>query len=205
MGEFRVSLDEINRIEDLRPGDIGFGPIGGHVGMLIRAAQGIADGGSPYQHVFVVVERATRAYDSVGSMADGWFGPEAVEAMPGGAIRVDISNRWTKQFCYVRPDYQYAEQAGLVAQSAIEQIGTPYSYLDYLALAAHHIGLPVPHLDKYITSSRHMICSQLADKVLTDNDWHPFSDKRLPQDVVPSAFYNELVRRSPRLTIAYPN
>lgn len=196
---------EINSLDDLRPGDIGFGPITGNVGMLIRAAQGIADGGSPYQHVFVIVEGPRKSYESPGFSLDEYSGPWAVEAMPGGAIKVDISNRWTRDYCYVRPNYENDTQGWSVAQSAIEQIGTPYSYLDYLALAAHHMGLPVPHLDKYITSTGHMICSQLVDKALTDNGWHPFNDNRLPQDVVPSAFYNELVRRLPRLIFAYPN
>jgi hypothetical protein len=188
--------DEIITIDDLRPGDIGFGPIGGRVGMGVRVALAIADGGAPFQHVFQITEASERDLPVVG--------PWAVEAMPRGAVHVDIRNRWTREYCYVRPDYELG-QGWQVAQSALALIGTPYSYADYLALAAHHLHLPVPHLDKYITTSKHMICSQLVDHCLSVNGWHPFNDGRLSQDVTPSALFNELDRRKPRLQFAYPN
>jgi uncharacterized protein YycO len=189
--------DEIFTLKDLRPGDIGFGPIGGGVGLGVRMALAIADGGAPFQHVYMITANNNPGTNSAFVMA--------VEAMPHGAREVAITGRWTRQYCYVRPDYQNDSQAWMVAQTARKLVGTPYSYADYLALAAHHLNIPVPHLDKYITSSKHMICSQLVDYCLTVNGWHVFDDGRLSQDVTPSALYNELTRRRPRLQFAYPN
>jgi hypothetical protein len=188
-----TSKAEINGIQDLQPGDIGFGPIHGNVGIAIRAALAIADGGAPYQHV----------YQITGRLDSGVV--KAVEAMPGGAREVVINGRWTKDYCYVRPNYDSVDQAKAVARTALDLIGTPYSYLDYLALFAHHAHLPVPHVDAYIKSSNHMICSQLVDYCLCKAGWHTFDDGRLPQDVTPSALFNVLDRWSPRLVFAYPN
>lgn len=196
--------EEIRSLDDLRPGDIGFGPIGGRVGLGVRIALAIADGGGPYQHVYMVTEGCVKSYESPGFSLDEYSGPWAVEAMPRGAVKVDISSRWTKDFCYIRPDYLDETQALQAASIAEGLIGTPYSYLDYLALAAHHMHLPVSHLDKFITTSKHMICSQLVDYCLTQANWHTFNDHRLSQDVTPSAFYNELTRRRPGLTTTYP-
>ena len=192
--------EEIYGLEDLRPGDVGFGPIHGRVGAGIKAALTIVDGNAPYQHTFMVVKAAERVGPD-----NRLVGPTAIEAMPHGALRVDIGNRWTRKYCYVRPDYETQEQAWGVAQSALALEGTPYSILDYGAIGLHEAHVPVPHLKAYIESSKHLICSQLVDKVLTDNDWHPFDDDRWPGFVTPSALFNEFDRRKPRLIFAYPN
>jgi hypothetical protein len=192
-----TEAETIYGLQDLRPGDIGFGPIHGKVGVAIRAALAIVDGGAPYQHVFILTEASRLEHDFM-------YPAKAVEAMPGGAREVDIGDRWTQEYCYVRPDYKDEAQANAVALDAIHLIKTPYSDLDYYAIGAHHLHLPSKLVDNYIKSSKHMICSQLVDKVLTDNGWHPFNDNRLPQDVTPSAFFNVLDRRLPRLQFAYP-
>jgi hypothetical protein len=198
-------LQEILSIDDVRPGDIGFGPIHGNIGFLIKEALEIEDHKkAPYQHVFGVVESSRVDTDS------RWTGPQAVEAMPHGAVKVDIGNRWSVEYCYVRPNYINDGQALAVAASWISQIDTPYSYLDYLALAGRHILALQPEdrtlFDKYISSTKHEICSQLIDKGLADNDWHLFEDNRPPQDVTPSAMYNELCDRVGQgVVFAYPN
>lgn len=192
--------EEINSLADLRPGDIGFGPIHGNIGIGIRVALAILDGGAPYQHVFMITEaiqKATAGFDEYDP-------PMAVEAMPGGAVEVDISMRWTSKNCYVRPNYADVTQAEYAAQTAKQLIGTPYSFLDYYALAAHHLHLPSKLVDNYIKSSKHMICSQLVDHCLASADWHVFNDGRLPQDVTPSALYYKLDKWQPRLVFAYP-
>jgi uncharacterized protein YycO len=196
-------LEEINGIDDLRPGDIGFGPISGFEGMLIKGALTIADGKAPYQHVYMITEAAQRIDIDLH-----WVGPFAVEAMPGGAIRSNIRNRWSREYCYVRPNYTDDSQAALSAATAIKLVGTPYSYLDYIALAGRHFFQFKPEsrtwFDDYITSTKHMICSQLVDYCLTQAGWHVFNDGRLSQDVTPSALYNKLEDWSPRLIFAYP-
>lgn len=193
-----TEAETIYGLQDLRPGDIGFGPIHGKVGVAIRAALAIVDGGAPYQHVFMITEAPV--------LEDGFMtvNPKAVEAMPGGAVEVDISNRWTQEFCYVRPSYKDEAQANAAAQEAINRIKTPYSDLDYYAIGAHHLHLPSKIVDNYITTSKHMICSQLVDHCLMIAGWHAFNDGRLSQDVTPSALFNKLDRWVPRLQFAYP-
>lgn len=63
--------------------------------------------------------------------------------------------------------------------------GVGYSFLDYLAIAAHSQHLPVPGLQSYIASTGHMICSQLADQCRSDGGSHLFNDGRWPGYVSP--------------------
>jgi hypothetical protein len=187
--------EEINGIDDVRPGDIGFGPIHGKAGVAIRAALAIVDGGAPYQHVFMITKNYGKGL------------VQAVEAMPGGARSIIFStDRWTSEYCYVRPNYEAQTLAGgwAAAQEALSLVGTPYSDLDYYAIGAHHLHLPSHLVDNYIKSSKHMICSQLVDYCLCKAGWHTFDDGRLSQDVTPSALYNKLDRWNPRLVFAYP-
>jgi hypothetical protein len=62
---------------------------------------------------------------------------------------------------------------------------TPYSWLDYAALAAKHLHIPAPHLRDFITTSRHQMCSQLVDSFRLLIGSHLFADGRLPGDVTP--------------------
>lgn len=65
----------------------------------------------------------------------------------------------------------------------------PYSVADYFALAAHRLHIPAPHLKRYVRSSGHMICSQLADAAAAEGGWHLFEDGRWPGDVTPGDLY----------------
>lgn len=125
-------------ISDLRPGDIGFGPVGGWfqapdvIGQFILG-EGFAVGDVQVGHVFVVT------------------GPVmAVEAMPGGAIEVPIPERWTSRFAYVRLPEDYPGQAVDAAAIARAMIGTPYSFASYAALAAWRFGLKTKRLESWI-------------------------------------------------------
>jgi hypothetical protein len=118
----------------------------------------------------------------------------AVEAMPGGAREVNIADRWTSDYVYLRlPDETCGPVVGLRAGlAAIGLVGTPYSFIDYLALALRHWGFRAEWLRARITSYGHMICSQLVDQSLTHAGVHVFSDERLPQDVTPGALFRRL-------------
>ncbi len=144
--------------------------------------------------------------------------PMIVQAMPSGAEMVEIgSEHWTEDVVYLRPAYQSADptyamdmpghpyaigQAGIVAEAARSYVDTPYSFLDYAAIALHHID-PVwrvspgsvgsQPLARYVTDSGHMICSQLANQALSDAGFHVFTDGRLPQDVMPVELYRALL------------
>lgn len=176
-------------IGDLRPGDIGFAL---HVrpksaDLLILAGQlALGQPGYPH-HVFVVTE----AQDTKGHIVP-FHGPMAVEAMPNGAREVDIDGRWGADYVYLRPAYteKFGGTFGIdVAQAAQRYIDVPYSFADYAAIAGLHFGIRNGLVRQYVKSSRHMICSQLADQALCDAGFHVFNDNRLSQDVTPAALF----------------
>lgn len=197
-----------NRITDLRPGDIGFGPIDGAVGLMVALGQLMLGDESRFRHVFVVTQPQY-----------GEQPPTAVEAMPAGAREVSIGDRWTKRYLYVRLPEMEQSTSGevdihydgavlqldgtvtigdVVARHARALVGTPYSFADYLALALKHWGVNTPMLRRYIASSGRMICSQLADQSLSRGlrllDRRVFDDNRLSQDVTPGALYYRLLQ-----------
>lgn len=176
-------------LRDLRPGDIGFGPIGGLVGVGVGIGQLILGDESRFRHVFVVTSAAV----------DG-DGPYAVEAMPSGARRVSIADRWTDRYVYVRLEGYPDEVRHLVALHAIKMVGTPYGFSDYLALAGKHYGIESDRLNAWISRvdergyPARAICSQLADAACTRAGIHVFTDGRLSQDVIPGALFYQLLR-----------
>jgi hypothetical protein len=194
-------------VETLRPGDIGFGPIGGFIPGFFPVDVGqwllarTSDEERDIDHVFVVVQAAKTGYDLPNVMRAG---TRIVQAMPSGAEEIEIGQEhWTDRYVYVRPAYLDAGVSALEAAAAARAyIGTPYSFLDYAAIALHHID-PVwrispesvnsQPLARYIRSTGHMICSQLADQALTDAGFHVFDDGRLPQDVMPCELYRKLI------------
>lgn len=208
-------------INNLRPGDIGFGPIDGPAGLLVWAGHlmlhelAILEG-LQVRHVFPVVE-------SGGS--DNYPYPFAVEAMPHGARFIDIRGRFTKRYVYLRAPFAvFPERQWLgdrIAFHARAMIGTPYSFADYAALAFKHwderhkkFKLTPEWLKDYIAREtcagypKHAICSQLADAAISraledlkacdmasdDVYYHVFDDGRLPQDVTPGALFAQLLR-----------
>jgi hypothetical protein len=83
------------------------------------------------------------------------------------------------------------------ARCARRYVGVPYSFADYLAIAGRHLLALKPTdrtpLDRYVTTSKRMICSQLVDQALADAGYHVFDDGRIPQDVTPAALYRQLL------------
>jgi hypothetical protein len=133
-------------LSDLRPGDIGFGPLGGAAGKLAMLGEVICDGGFRVGklnvgHVFMVTNPV------VGST----YEMHAVEAMPNGAREVIIGvDRWTPKYAYARLPEDYPGQALDAAAIARAMIGTPYSFASYAALAAWRFGWKTPRLEAWI-------------------------------------------------------
>lgn len=156
-----------------RPGDIGLTRIGGLTGVLIGLGQFIMRDASRYSHVFVVLD------DN-----------EVMEAMPGGAIISPLEN-YAGTTKYGSPLAVYldikltAEQRVRIVQEARNLEGTPYSFLDYAALALERFGIKWGWLERYVASTKHLICSQLADEAYRRADVHLFEDGRPPQKVTP--------------------
>lgn len=142
-----------------QPGDIGCTQIHGNVGALIRIGQWLnGDGFANYEHCFVYI-------------GDG----QIVEAEPGGARVADLAEYDARTIAWVRCPEQYRQP---VAQAAKSLVGTPYSFLDYLAFALHRFHIPAPMLRRFIQSSKHLICSALADRAAELGGWILFSDGR---------------------------
>lgn len=151
-------------------GAIGLTQIHGGLGVMIRLGQWLAGGGfANYQHAFVCV-------DVVGDVAT------VVEAEPGGA-RYGVYGP-TDRILWSDFMLTDAEQHAVVV-AAESYIGTPYSFLDYLALSLHKFHIPAPYLKRYISSTKHQICSQLADQCYQDAGIHLFKDHRWPGYVMP--------------------
>lgn len=156
-----------------KPGDIFLVPMSGVAGPLIRLGQWAAgDGLTKYQHAGVVV-----------GDVDGYEGTRTVEAYPGGAIVGRLNRFDPKKLVWLRCPPAYRDA---VAAAALGYKGTPYSALDYDALALHRFHIPAPHLKDFIQDHGHMICSQLADQSALDVGWHIFDDGRWPGYVTPN-------------------
>ncbi|MEU8914320.1 hypothetical protein [Streptomyces nigrescens] len=160
------------------PGDIGLTQISGITGRLIRLGQWInGDGFADYQHAFLVLPDE-----------------RLLEAQPGGARIKPLSAYDGSSVLYVCPEGLTEQQRTALCAAATVYVGVPYSFLDYLAIAAHRFHLPLPGLRRYVASTRHMICSQLVDQVYQDAGVHLFADGRWSGYVTPMALYNLLAR-----------
>lgn len=151
------------------PGDIGFSTIGGRTGTLVNLGQALLRDSCRFTHVYI-------------HLTEGLI----LEAMPGGARIVDASDR-------TGPVYRLpldSNQRERLLSEAWDLEDTPYSFMDYVALAAWEWKLPGRNmLRSYVTSSGHMICSQLVDHLLCRAGYHLFDDGRLPQDVTPGDLF----------------
>lgn len=135
---------------DPRVGDIGLTQVGGFVGWLIDLGQRL--------------NKATKKYakyeHSMLYVGPGWA---ALEGQPGGAVIDWVDKRYdTKKIVWVRPVADLTDEQADGIRAAAERLqGTPYSFLDYLALTIKRFRLPIPGVEKYVISTKHMICSQI--------------------------------------------
>ncbi|MFF4603388.1 hypothetical protein ACFY12_11645 [Streptomyces sp. NPDC001339] len=158
------------------PGDIGLTQISGTTGRLIRFGQWIiGDGSADYEHAFLVLP-----------------GDRLLEAQPGGSRIRSLPRYADGEVLYVCPAGLTEQRRAGICAAATRYIGVPYSFLDYLAIAAHRFHVPVPGLRRYIASTRHMICSQLVDQCYLDAGVHLFADGRWPGYVTPMSLYQLL-------------
>lgn len=175
------------------PGAFGLSRIGGVTGWFVLLAQVLTGRVSQWTHAFLVLD-------------DGMV----IEAMPGGARIVSIADRLNHKevvFCDApvrrRVEQYRADIADLTddpefwaalyeedLRRCIVEIGRcfdriPYSFLNYPSMGLLWLGIRPRWLREWVASSRHMICSQLVDEVLTRAGCTVFTDRRLSQDVAP--------------------
>jgi hypothetical protein len=140
-------------------GTIGLTQISGDVGRLIKVGQFLnGQGFRDWEHAFLL-------------------GPHGkiLEAEPGGA-KIGSVDEFSQIYWCTNIAAQYTEaRLASIWESAQQYVGTKYSFLDYDALAAHRLHIPVPGLESYIKDTGHMICSQLCDQAYKDKKAHLFA------------------------------
>lgn len=162
-----------------QPGDYGCVRIGGGVGKgigvaesLLKVANSTSDRYSYgeaklYQHAFLYVDTDT-----------------IVEAEIGGAVQTTMHYP-PDEVLWSHNDLTLSERLAVV-RWATTRVGVPYSLVDYAAIAAHGLHLPVPGLKEYISATGHQICSQMTDWCYMKAGVQLFADKRWPGYVVPA-------------------
>lgn len=130
-----------------QPGDFGLTRIAGTTGKLVSIGQRIVGSGSFYTHAFVYLGNG-----------------EIIEAEPGGARKTLLSHalQGRKTAAYSDFDLTPAQRSAIVS-AAESLLGTPYSFLDYLAIGEARL-LHTTRLERYVSDTGHMICSQLVDE-----------------------------------------
>jgi hypothetical protein len=185
---------------ELRSGDLMFGPIGGVVPGVFPVGAG--------QVALFLTRRWWRMVHSirrwfrirhVGVIDAEMTPPYLIQAMPGGVefVPLDPTKHLTSKHVYIRPDYPNVGQGGDVADAALSYRDVPYGFATYLKLAAGAFRMRATEalLRRWISTRDDMICSQLADQALADAGYHVFDDGRLPQDVVPAELFEAMLAR----------
>jgi uncharacterized protein YycO len=150
---------------DWQPGDFAVVHIPELAGTMVHVMQQISGGHGHYEHAIQGVD-----------------GGMIVEATPEGAVLLPMHYpaehvAWSTGHVDVT-----AGQRELIVAAARSYVGTPYSFLDYAAIAAHCWHLWAPGLKSYVASTRHQICSQLVDacqqaggvQLFADHRWNGF-------------------------------
>lgn len=157
------------------PGDIFLVPLGGIAGPAVELAQYLnGDGFKKYQHAGIYLGNNL-----------------TIEASPGGAIQGNV---------LIYDPAKIYWSSGLIALTDAERlaiceiakgyIGTPYSALDYLSIAALRLHIRPEWLTDYVQATGHMICSQLVDRAYNKAGVHLFTDGRFDGDVTPADLAN---------------
>jgi hypothetical protein len=164
-------MGEIADRMNLKPGDLGFTRITGFTGWWVARGQSLMGDANRFTHVFVVLDDDT-----------------VIEAMPNGARYAPLDREYKTDVLYARLPLTEEQRKNIVVEARRLMSlpgGIRYSFTDYLALALKHWGINARFLRKYIQKSGRMICSQLADYLVTHAGFKLFDDDRLPQDVTP--------------------
>jgi cell wall-associated NlpC family hydrolase len=152
---------------EIKPGTIGLSQIPGITGWAIKWALIFCGDESRYAHAFIVGPNNT-----------------VIEARHGGVVVLPL----TKDHPLPRGFLDVPltdEQREIIVREALSLVGTKYSYLDYIYLAAVRLGLPSDWLKAKVISRKHLICSQLCDEVYRRAGVKLFDDGRLPLDITP--------------------
>jgi hypothetical protein len=171
----------IRRLDDVRPGDLFLGPIGGLAGVAVRLGQLAVDGGwrvgpLDVRHIGVVT-KAGKAGDRTW---ESGAAPKMVQAMPSGAEEIDLTydRHWTPRTAFARIPEDYPGQAEDAAAIARAMIDIPYSWASYAALSAYRLGYKAPRLTGWI-GRRQAVTTLIQDGMDPLNPDRPVYNPRL--------------------------
>lgn len=153
-----------------------FGLVRGNhfVSPFVRLGQYLNGDASLYSHALVVVDPIKG---------------HAVEAWSSGARLCSLD---TYSGLIVYSHYDLTDEQRLkISGTALSLIGTPYSFIDYLAIALHRFGFD--WLDSRVEDNSKMICSQLVDYCYRQAGIQLFEDGRMCSDVTPGDLANLLL------------
>lgn len=162
-------------------GDFAVVSASGLAGKFVHVLQWLAGSGkySQYQHAFVYI-------------GDG----KILQAEPFRAritpMTVHAKTLWSTGIITI-PDDARAK----VPELARAMEGTPYSLLDYLAIAAHRLHIPAPRLQAFISATGHEQCAQLTDEFEKRLGVHLYADERWEGDVMPADLAQLLLESKP--------
>lgn len=140
----------------------------------------------------VVIRAVTRSpVNHTGLLTDS-DPAEVVEALSQGVVRnpppAEVT-AWSTGTIKCTP-----EQAKAAARFAESMIGTPYGWLNVIALGALQYGVRLPYLIRKLQDKNTLFCSQLVDEAFRLAGVQLFDDGRLPMDVTPGDLYNLILK-----------
>ncbi len=165
------------------PGDFAAVSAGGYAGRLVAWGERLNGSAfSQYQHAFIYIG-----------------GGHVIEAEPAGARERPLTGHTRELWSSGIITLTDAQRAAIVnAAHRYAAAKTDYSFLDYLALAAHRFRIPVPGLRRYIAATGHQICSQMVDSAYLAAGVHLFQDGRWPGYVTPADLAERLLKGTGR-------
>lgn len=152
------------------------------VGRSISAAQAFVRGGSFFTHAGLALDNEERIEGEPGGSEI-----RPLHTLRGTVLWSDAPiQRELERLDAVGNEGVERDLRALVVAEARKLEGVPYSYVDYLAIAAVEWKWPGhQRLRGYVGSSGRLICSALVDRAYMNAGVHLYSDGRTPGDVTP--------------------
>lgn len=169
---------------EIKPGSFGLAVIQGKLGFWVDKGQEVVERQKyKYTHAFLVLDDGT-----------------VIEAEPGGAKITPLA-AYTKRRDVVFSDepvqlyldgvvgYDLDEAEARIREKIVDfgrsLAGTPYNYLDYLAIGLDRFGIHPALIRRRLARTDRLICSQLVDFAYQHAGIHLFDDGRDPANVTP--------------------
>jgi hypothetical protein len=172
---------------DIKPGMFFLSHSATWVSRSVSSAQAFVRGGSWWTHSGLALDH--------GEIIEGQPGGAVIRSIESVAERsgtvlwsdAPIQRELTARLGSMADEWQIEEELRSAVVAAARKLeGTPYSFVDYLSIAAVEWKWPGwEKLRGYVQSSGHLICSALVDRAFLQAGIHLFDDDRVEGDVSP--------------------